>query len=74
MQHTSRSFANYFTTEALWLIALPGISPFVEHPGTAALTNPLPFKRLGLDAGLPLSYMNPIETKPSGNETQPKGL
>jgi hypothetical protein len=53
---------------------LPGISPFVENPDIAALTKPFPFKKLGLDAGLPLSYMNLIETKPSGTETQPKGL
>jgi len=43
-------------------IVLPGVSPFVGNPGIAALTKPLPFKKLCLDAGLPLSYMNLIET------------
>jgi hypothetical protein len=47
---------------------LPGISPFVGNLRIAALTNPLPFKKLCLDAGLPLCYLNLIETKPSGTE------
>jgi hypothetical protein len=46
-------------------IVLPRISPFVENPGTAALTNPLPFKKLCLDVGLLLSHMNLIETSPA---------
>jgi hypothetical protein len=40
---------------------LPGISPFVETPGNAALTKPLAFMKLCLDAGLPLSCTNLIE-------------
>jgi hypothetical protein len=63
---------NSFTEQALRLIALPGISPFVENPGTAALTNPLSFKKLCLDAGLLLFYMNLIETKPSAKRLNPK--
>ena len=74
MQLTNTYFAKFFHQASCSAIALPGISPFVENPGIAELTKPLPFKQLGLDAGLPQSYMNLIETKPSGNATQPRGL
>jgi hypothetical protein len=55
-------------------IVLSGISPFVEKLGVAAATKSLPFNGLCLDGGLPFSYMNLIETKPNGTETQAKGL
>jgi hypothetical protein len=53
-------------------IVLPGVSPFVGNPGIAALTKPLPFKKLCLDAGLPLSYMNLIETSAVAMRLNPK--
>jgi hypothetical protein len=53
-------------------IVLPGVSPFVGNPGIAALTKPLPFKKLCLDAGLPLSYMNLIETSAVAMGFNPK--
>jgi hypothetical protein len=64
-QQQVRPSQNSVTKEAFRPIALPGISPFVETSGTVVLTNPLPFKKLCLDAGLPLTNMNLIETRPA---------
>jgi len=43
---------NSHPKQTVWLIVLPGISPFVENPGIAALVKALSFKNLCLDAGL----------------------
>ena len=55
-------------------IILFRISPFVENPASAALTKPLSFKELCLDAGLPPFCMNLIETSTMAMRlNQPQG-
>jgi hypothetical protein len=64
-QQQVRHSQNSFTKGALSPIAMPGISPFVETSGTAVLVNSFPFKKLCLDAGLPLTNLKLIETRPA---------